>query len=52
MLMKLTTGVDITNILCAAFLLVDTKRAKNTVKPSVLFALLGSVHIKATHKSW
>jgi len=52
MLMKLTPGVDFTNIFLAAFLLEDTKSAKNTVKPLVLFALLGSVHIKAAHKSW
>ncbi len=28
----------------------DPKSIKNTVKPSVFFALLGSARIKATHK--
>jgi len=37
-----TTEVDFTNILQAAFKRTDLKSAKNTVKPSVFFALLGS----------
>jgi len=28
----------------------DPKSPKNTVKPSVFFALLGSAHVKAEHK--
>jgi len=41
---------DITNILRAAFTQADPKSAKNTVRLSVLFALLGSVPLKASHK--
>jgi len=33
-----------------AFTSADTKRAKNTVKPSVFFVLLGSARIKAARK--
>jgi len=44
------TGVDFTKILRAAFPLVDPKSAKNTVKPSVFFMLLGFVHVKAARK--
>jgi len=49
-LMKLTPEVDSTNNLCAAFTLSDPKRAKNAVKPSVSFGLLGSARVKALHK--
>ena len=38
-------GVNFTNILWAAFMRADPKSAKKTVKQ--LFALLGSVHLKA-----
>jgi len=41
-----THGVDFTNFLCAAFMRADPKSAKNTVKQSVFFALLGSVLVK------
>jgi len=47
MLMKLTPGVDFTNILQTAFPpSQDRKSAKNTVKASVLFALLGSARVQ------
>ncbi len=42
MLMKLTPGVDFTNILCAAFRHTDPKSAKKTDSLTVFFALLGS----------
>jgi len=38
MLMKLTTGVDFTNILRKAFTQVNPRRTKNTVKPSVFLS--------------
>jgi len=47
MLMKLTPGVNFTNILMAAFMRADPKDAKKTVGLTALFALLGSTHIKA-----
>jgi hypothetical protein len=40
--------VNFTNI--AAFTRADCNSAKNTVNPSDLFVLLGSLHIKAAHK--
>jgi len=40
------SGVDFTNIVCSAFMSEDPKRAKYTVKPSFLFALLGSEFVK------
>jgi len=43
-------AVDFTNITRAAFTHADHKSAKNTVKPSVVFALLGSTCIKAAHR--
>jgi len=43
-------GADLTNNLHAAFMHADPKSAKNTVKPSVFFALLGSARIKAARK--
>jgi hypothetical protein len=52
-LMKLTpacTVVNFTNILRTAFTSKDHKSAKNTVKSSVFFALLGSERSKAAHK--
>jgi len=42
--------VNFINILRAAFWRTDPKSAKNTVKQSVFFALLGSTHAKAAHK--
>ncbi len=47
---RLKSGVDFTKILCAAFTCAGPKSAKNTVKPSVFFALLGSVLVKASRK--
>jgi hypothetical protein len=36
--MKMTSGVDFTKIVCAAFMQEDPKSAKNTDKPSVFCA--------------
>jgi len=47
MLVKLTPGVNFTNILCSSFIYADSKSAKNIVKS---FALLGSVQAKAACK--
>jgi len=44
------SGVNFTNILQAAFTQADPKSAKNTVKPSVFFALLGFERVKAACK--
>jgi len=46
----LTPGVNFINILQKAFICADPKRAKNTVNPSVFFALLGSLQAKAFRK--
>jgi len=47
------SGVDFTNVLQAASMLSDPKSAKkNTVKLSVLFALLGSARVKAVRKMY
>jgi len=43
-------GVNFTNIIRAAFPRADPKSAKNNVKLSVFFVLLGSAHIKAACK--
>jgi len=43
-------GVDFTNILRKAYTHADPKSTKNTLKQSVLFALLGSARVKAWHK--
>ncbi len=40
-------GVIFTNVLHAAFMLVDPKSVKNTVKLSIFFTLLGSTSVKA-----
>jgi len=45
-----TSRVDITNILRAAFARADPNSAKNRVKLSVSFALLGSDLVKALCK--
>jgi hypothetical protein len=50
LLVKLRPGVNYTKILQVAFMHSDPQKAKNTVKPSVFIALLGSTHIKAAHK--
>jgi len=47
--MKLTPGVNLTNVLRTAFMLVDPKSIKNTVKLSVSF--LGSASVKAVHRT-
>ena len=44
-------GVNFTNILRAAFALVDPKSAKKTVKLSSFFALLGSTSVKAARRT-
>jgi len=44
------TGVDFTNIIREDFMCSDTISTKNTVKPSVFFALLESEHVKALRK--
>jgi len=51
MLMKLTPGVNFTNIIWAAFTHADPQSAKKTVKLSVFFALSGSAHAKAGRKT-
>jgi len=43
------SGVDFTNILRTALMGAYLQSAKNTVKQSVFFALLGSLHIKAVY---
>jgi len=50
MLVKLTPGVDFTNILCTAFTCADPKSAKKDCQLDCLFALLGSGSIKAARK--
>jgi len=45
-----TLGVNIDNILSAAFMSADLKSAKNTIKPSVSFAPLGSACVKTLCK--
>ncbi len=46
-LMKLTPGVNVTNILLAAFTCEDPKSSKKTDGLTVFFAHLGSAHVKA-----
>jgi len=43
-------GVNVINVLRAAFTLADPKSTKKTVKSSSFFALSGSVSVKAAHK--
>jgi len=43
-------GVNFINVLRAAFTQPDPKSAKNTIKLSVFFALLGSACIKTAQK--
>ena len=50
MLMKSTPGVDFTNILHAAFTCTDPKSAKKDSQAKQLFALSGSVRVKAGRK--
>jgi len=49
-LMKLTTGLNFTNILQVAFMSTDPKSTKNTVNLSVNFVLLGYACLKAVCK--
>jgi len=49
-LVKLISEINFTNILIKVFTRADPKSAKNTVKLSVFFALLGSEHILAECK--
>ncbi len=44
------SGLNFTNILKTAFMGLDPKRSKNTVKPSVFFVLLGSGQVKTWGK--
>jgi len=48
--MKLTSGVDFTNIVDAVFMQADPKSAIKYSQVLSLFALLGSVHVKAARK--
>ncbi len=48
MLMKLTAGVNFTNILCVAFMCLDPKSAKRL---DCLIANLGSACVKAARKA-
>jgi len=50
MLMKLTNGVDFTNILHAVFSFANPKSAKRQSSHPCLFAFLESACIKAAHK--
>ena len=52
MLVKLTLGVNFNNILGAAFTQADPKIAKKDSQVKQLFALLGSVCVKALRKSF
>ncbi len=49
MLIKLTLGVNFTNILQAASILIDSKRKKNTVKPSSFFWRFWDLCLKKLH---
>jgi len=44
-------GVNFINVLLKAFILVDPKSIKMTVKLSIFFTHLGSAHIKASCKT-
>jgi len=51
MMMNLTPGVNLTNILHTAFTFVDPKSAKKTNKDlTVFFVLSGFARVKAAHK--
>jgi hypothetical protein len=50
MFMKLTPGVNFTNIRRATFMQADPKSAKNTNGLTVFCALLGSTHIQVLLK--
>jgi len=46
----LATGVNFINILGAAFTRKDPKSSKKTAKLSIIFALLGSLRVKAARR--
>jgi len=50
MMIILTQGVNFTNVLCAAFMLVDPERVKNTVSHQYFFTLLRSASVKAVRR--
>ena len=50
-LLVLTPGVNFTNILQAAFMHADPKSAIKLLNLTVFFALLGSAHVKAAHRT-
>ncbi len=49
-LMKLSLGVNFTNVLRAAFTLVDPKSVKKIDQLTVFFTLLGSACVKAVRR--
>ncbi len=51
MLMKLTPGVNFTNMFTSSFYLPKSQKCKKTFKSSVYFLLLGSVCLKAARKT-
>jgi len=51
LIQNVSTGVDFTNVLRAAFTSADPKSAQRHWWPDGLFAVLGSVHKKTTHKT-
>ena len=50
MLMKLTLGVNFSNILRAAFTYANPRSAKKTVNLTIFFVLLGSMCVKAANR--
>jgi hypothetical protein len=50
MLMKLASGVNFANVLCAVFTQVDPKSAKRQLQLNYLFVLMGSRGVKALSK--
>jgi len=51
-LVGLAPEVNLINILQTAFASADPESAKNTVKSSVFFVLLGSSSVKTVHKTF
>ncbi len=51
MLMKLTSGPNFINVLCTAFTHADPRNLIKTVNLSIFFMLLGSMSVKAAHKT-
>jgi len=52
MLMKLSPGINLINILRKAFTYADPKSAKKTVGLTIVFALSGSARVKASLQEW